>query len=606
MCSTNLTHDFDACVATCGVCPALASALRTSMNLTTAQLLVTPARGPPACKDEHSGVCAALVADTDTASACAAAPSTVLGACKATCNACSAPASAADSGGGADGSGDGGRECFDTADMCGWWAAHEPRICERAAADMQRWWWVAAVCRRTCGLCGGGGGGDSGGAGASAANAAALRKAASYGVQVGEDVDGTPRVAAYEALPADADSCKDKEAKCAEWVAAGECQKNSGFMAASCAAACGTCPVALNLPRPLAKVRLNNGVLMPTVGYGCAGLGESAGDTVQWALEAGYRHLDSAQAREWYREDLVGRALNRFLQQQQQQSTAANASAGGVGAGVKAVRREDIFITSKLHPRHLGYEVTLRQFNETLKDLRSDYVDLFLLHYPECWGDLCGGVKPAGTFQDSWRALEAVYEAGLARAIGISNFAPHQVTQLLAKARVRPAVLQVHVGPLDHADALQSLCRAQGITLTAYSTLGTQYGGAQNPVLTSPVLAAIGRELGEATTAGQASGVGSDAAGGGGGRGGGGGGGAGVAGAGSQGGSSGEGRGGAGLGEGGGGGVARGVAQVALRWALQQGLVVLPRSSNRGRIAQNLQLYDWSLTPAQMRRIEAL
>ncbi|KAG2439469.1 hypothetical protein HXX76_004823 [Chlamydomonas incerta] len=575
MCSMNLTHDFDSCLATCGVCPALALALRASMNLTAAQLLVTPARGPPACADANAGVCAALVADTDTGSACAASPPAVLGACKATCKACQAPASVAGELGGASGSSSGEDGCFDAADMCGWWAAREPRICERAAASMQRWWWVAVACRRTCGLCGG----DGAGAGGAAAAGAALRVAASYGVQVGEDVDGTPRVAAYEALPADPASCKDREAKCAEWVAAGECVKNAGFMAASCAASCGACPVALNLPRPLAKVRLNNGVLMPTVGYGCAGLGESAGDTVQWALEAGYRHLDSAQAREWYREDLVGRALNRFLEA----APAANASAAGAGAGAKSVRREDVFVTSKLHPRHLGYEVTLRQFNETLKDLRSGYVDLFLLHYPECWGDLCGGVAPAGTFLDSWRALEAVYQAGLARAIGISNFAPHHVTQLLAKAVVRPAVLQVHVDPLDHADALQLLCRSQSITLTAYSTLGTQYGGGKNPVLTSPVLAAIGKELGEAA-AGQAGPAG-----------------------GGEGGSGGEGRGGgdgaAGAGAGAGG---RGVAQVALRWALQQGLVVLPRSSNRGRIAQNLQLYDWSLTPDQMRRIEAL
>lgn len=128
---------------------------------------------------------------------------------------------------------------------------------------------------------------------------------------------------------------------------------------------------------------------MPTVGYGCAGLGDAASQTVRWALEAGYRHLDSAQAREWYREDLVGAALGQHLAEQGQQGqgqqpggglglrgggTGRKGPGGGVGGawvrGGPARRREDVFVTSKLHPRHLGFDVTLRQFNQTLKGAR--------------------------------------------------------------------------------------------------------------------------------------------------------------------------------------------------------------------------------------------
>ncbi|EFJ52853.1 hypothetical protein VOLCADRAFT_55182 [Volvox carteri f. nagariensis] len=266
---------------------------------------------------------------------------------------------------------------------------------------------------------------------------------------------------------------------------------------------------------PPPQIRLNNGVLQPSVGYGCAGLGDLTSRTVRWALEAGYSHLDSAQVGE------------------------------GEGEGEGRWRVSELqhrLVTSKLHPRHLGYQTTLRQFNATLKDLRSPYVDLFLLHYSECWGDLCGGVQPEGTFLDSWRALEEVYQAGLVRAIGVSNFSPEQLTRLLTSARVRPAVLQVHVDPLGRNEALQALCRREGLTLTAYT------------------LAAAGGSR--------------------------------------------EGNGSEGKGEG--GNLGRSTAQVALRWALQQGLVVLPRSSNQERIRQNLQLYDWGLTAEHMRRIAQL
>ncbi|GIL67231.1 hypothetical protein Vafri_20666 [Volvox africanus] len=634
-CSTHLLDDFHTCPASCGVCPALELAVRSSMNLTAEQLVVVRQPGPPSCVDDISW-CGQLGAAEEE---CTTKPLQLVGVCKAACGACLKPAAMglagkgggeavlspsagtgriahAKTGGigdagkgepnlnpvvvaGADddddngGGGDDGSGCFDAVDMCAWWAKNDPRVCQRVAEDLQAWWWVAVACRRSCGLCGSATataiGTTTATATATATDAAAgvkhrLVSAARLGVQVGEAPDGSPRVAVFEEVSDEPGACGDSQPQCATWAAAGECRRNPGFMNAACPKTCGTCPVIVNLKQPLAKVRLNNGVLQPTVGYGCAGLGDSTSRTVRWALEAGYRHLDSAQAREWYREDLVGKALSEFLKEvsisvQQGRGEGAvsrgarvDRGSGGLAGSGGVVRRQDIFVTSKLHPRHLGYETTLRQFNASLRDLHTSYVDLFLLHYAECWGNLCEGAVPKGNFFDSWRALEELYEAGLVRAIGVSNFSPDQLSKLLASARIRPAVLQVHVDPLERNEALQALCRHEGVVLTAYSTLGTQWGGSHgNPVLGHPVLQAIGQEVVAAAAAAVAAAAAA----------------------------------GNGNGSGGGGG-SRSAAQVALRWALQQGLVVLPRSSNQGRIRENLQLYDWGLSAAHIRQIAHL
>ena len=175
-------------------------------------------------------------------------------------------------------------------------------------------------------------------------------------------------------------------------------------------------------------VTLRSGARMPRVGFGTAGLGERTGEAVRSALAAGYRLLDSAQAREWYREDLVGEAL-----------------------AATALPREDVFVTTKIHPRHLGYEQTAARVAHSLHELHTDRVDLLLLHYPSCWGDLCGGVAPAGTWRESWRALEAAKAAGQASALGVSNFDAAQLLELLAWAKEPPDVVQAHSDPFSQA-----------------------------------------------------------------------------------------------------------------------------------------------------------
>jgi diketogulonate reductase-like aldo/keto reductase len=221
---------------------------------------------------------------------------------------------------------------------------------------------------------------------------------------------------------------------------------------------------------PEGYVTLRGGARMPRVGFGTAGLGDGTGDAVRAALRAGYRLLDSAQAREWYREDLVGGAL-----------------------AASALPRQAVFLTTKIHPRHLGPTVTAGRLDFSLRELHTDYLDLMLLHYPECWGDLCGGVAPEGSWRDGWRALEAMHASGVVRALGVSNFDARQLRELLEWARVPPEVVQAHSDPFSQNRELQAACAAHGIVFQAYSSLGSQWWGQgyhTNPVLTSPVIAA--------------------------------------------------------------------------------------------------------------------
>jgi diketogulonate reductase-like aldo/keto reductase len=322
-------------------------------------------------------------------------------------------------------------------------------------------------------------------------------------------------------------------------VASGECDANPAFMLESCRKSCGACEKRAPAGTGTGTggdgetsdavsgfARLNTGALMPLVGFGTAGLGEATERAVLWALEAGYRSIDSAQAREWYREDLVGSAVAK-----------------------SGVPREALFLTSKLHPRHLGYDATLTQFQASLDDLRVEYVDLFLLHYPRCWGSLCEG-NPEGTWQDSWRALEALHADGKARAIGVSNFDEADLTTLARFATVEPAVVQRNSDVFSADLGARVLCTARGWQYEAYSSLGSQWlmkGHRTNPVLRAPAVVALAERRGVSPAA------------------------------------------------------------VVLRWALDKGQVVIPRSSNRERIAENLRVLEMPrLTESEMDELDKL
>lgn len=278
---------------------------------------------------------------------------------------------------------------------------------------------------------------------------------------------------------------------------------------------------------PGPNVTLLTGAQMPLVGFGCAG--RLGAPTLREAANAGYRLFDTAQAPEWYDERALGEAL-----------------AGGPRA----------FLTTKVHPRDFGPSSTAAAVERSLRNLRVDTLDLVMLHYPACWGQLCAGAPPPeGDWRSAWRALEAAQAAGKVRALGVSNFGLSELDELWAFAAggaARPSVVQSMMDPFRQNTRVRQWCTARGVVFQAYSTLGTQHAlgagraGQSNPVLGSALLQRIGHVHG------------------------------------------------------------RSVAQVALRWAIQSGAGVLPRSADGVRMRSNLRLFDFELTAAELAAIATL
>ncbi|WP_099205388.1 aldo/keto reductase [Scatolibacter rhodanostii] len=191
---------------------------------------------------------------------------------------------------------------------------------------------------------------------------------------------------------------------------------------------------------------LSNGVEIPSIGFGTwqAHNGEVAISSVVSAIEAGYRHIDTAQL--YRNEESVGIAVKK-----------------------SGVDRKELFITSKLENNEHGYEKTLAAFEGTMKKLDMDYLDLFLIHWPnpiasrDQWQE-----DNAGT----WKAFEELYRAKRIRAIGISNFHPHHIEELLKTATIVPMVNQIRLCPGETQDEIVDYCRSKNMLLEAYSPLG--------------------------------------------------------------------------------------------------------------------------------------
>jgi diketogulonate reductase-like aldo/keto reductase len=228
--------------------------------------------------------------------------------------------------------------------------------------------------------------------------------------------------------------------------------------------------------------------------------GRACVDAVRWALELGYRHIDTAQA--YGNEESVGQGLRE-----------------------SGVPREDVFITTKFFPRR---QDPAAEIERSLQRLGVDHVDLYIVHWPE------GGPTWA------WPGMESACEAGHARSIGVSNFGVEELRQLLATASVPPVVDQVQFSPYEFRSALLDACRQNGIALEAYSTLGT------GRHLSSETVARIARRHG------------------------------------------------------------RTPAQVLLRWCIERGIPVIPKSTHRERIAENGELFDFSLSDADVAELDAL
>jgi diketogulonate reductase-like aldo/keto reductase len=255
---------------------------------------------------------------------------------------------------------------------------------------------------------------------------------------------------------------------------------------------------------------LNNGAQIPRLGLGVylAGAGRATEDAVRWALEAGYRHIDTASV--YRNEPEVGVAIR-------------DAIASGL------VEREEVFVCTKLWNDNHGYDAALRAFDASLRRLRLEYVDLYLIHWPVEF-----------LRKESWRALEQILAEGRARAIGVSNYTVRHLTELLGYAKVTPAVNQVELHPFLQQRELIEFCDSAGILVEAYSPLtkGQKLGDSR--------LAAIASEAG------------------------------------------------------------RTPAQVLIRWSLQKGLVVIPKSSDERRVIENASVFDFELTGDQMARLDAL
>ncbi|KAL6769178.1 hypothetical protein ACKKBF_B17780 [Auxenochlorella protothecoides x Auxenochlorella symbiontica] len=317
--------------------------------------------------------------------------------------------------------------------------------------------------------------------------------------------------------------CADGNAQCDAWHGMGECVRNPGYMYYNCPRSCLVCNVTY-LDTVPEQVEIAPGVWMPTVGFGTAGLGDATAEAVASALANGYRLLDSAQAREWYREDLVGEGL-----------------------AASGVPRSQVFLTSKLHPRNLGYWNTLSMVRQSLADLRTDYLDLFLLHYPDCGAGLCPGLNPEGTWQDSWAALEELAAEGLVRAIGVANFDVVQLEALRLAARTPPALVQTGMEPRDPGAAVRAWCRRHGVRHQAYSSLGTQRGAAA--LLSHPVVRGVAAAHADAGAT---------------------------------------------------------PAQVLLAWALRHGSAVVPRSASPAHQRENLAAARLALSAAEMQDLDGL
>lgn len=189
------------------------------------------------------------------------------------------------------------------------------------------------------------------------------------------------------------------------------------------------------------KIKLNNGVEIPLLGLGTWEIteGETIIDAIRLAISKGYRHIDTARI--YGNEKGVGKGLKLSLEEQ-------------------GLTREDIFITTKLWINSFKYERALKAFNRSLNNLGLDYVDLYLLHWPE---------PPYR--QEAWKALESILKEGKARSIGVSNYYQNHLDELLSEADIIPAVNQVEFTPYLYLKELKEYCENKGIRLEAYSPL---------------------------------------------------------------------------------------------------------------------------------------
>ncbi|KMM39042.1 aldo/keto reductase [Guptibacillus hwajinpoensis] len=205
------------------------------------------------------------------------------------------------------------------------------------------------------------------------------------------------------------------------------------------------------------RVTLSNGVKMPYLGFGVfkLGDGEETTNAVKIALETGYRGIDTASY--YGNEESVGRAIKE-----------------------SGVEREDLFITSKVWNDEQGYNATLRAFERSLERLQTDYLDLYLIHWPV-----------PGLYTETWQALEKLYHEGKVCAVGVSNFEPHHLEAISKISSVKPVINQIEFHPELLQGEVRDYCLSKGIQVEAWSPLK------RGQVLNEPVIQTIGKQHGK-------------------------------------------------------------------------------------------------------------
>ncbi len=251
---------------------------------------------------------------------------------------------------------------------------------------------------------------------------------------------------------------------------------------------------------------LNNGVKMPYFGLGVylSKEGQEVINAVKWALEEGYRHIDTA---------------------------AIYGNEAGVGEGIResGVPREEVFLVSKVWNSDQGYDSAIKAFEASLERLGTDYLDLYLIHWP---------VK--GKYRETWRALETLYNEKRVKAIGVSNFLSHHLEDLLDQASIVPMVNQMEFHPYLVQKDLLGFCKEKDIQYEAWSPL------MQGNVFEVELLKELAKKY------------------------------------------------------------QKSIAQIVLRWDLQKGVITIPKSSKRNRIAENASIFDFSLSEDDISRLDKL
>jgi len=254
-------------------------------------------------------------------------------------------------------------------------------------------------------------------------------------------------------------------------------------------------------------IKLNNGVEIPILGFGVFQITDPAEceRSVVDAIEVGYSHIDTAAS--YMNEEAVGRGIKQ-----------------------SGVTREELFITTKLWIQSNGYEGTLAAFERSLKRLQLDYIDLYLIHQP--FGDVYG----------EWRAMEELYQQGKVRAIGVSNFQPDRIMDLMTHNKITPAVDQIEVNPFQQQIDAQRFLQDNSVQVEAWAP----FAEGRNKIFQNELLLSIAAKHN------------------------------------------------------------RSVAQVILRWLVQRGIIALAKSTRKERMIENFSVFDFELGTEDIAAITTL